>query len=41
VNRSAALLMAQRAEFGDDERMRQDFLHLKILSSEYKSRFAG
>jgi hypothetical protein len=26
VNRSAAPEMAQRAEFGGDERMRQDFL---------------
>jgi hypothetical protein len=34
--------MAERAEFGDDERMRQDFLAAPYDTfSEYKSRFAG
>jgi transcriptional regulator GlxA family with amidase domain len=34
--------VAQRAGFGDDERMRRAFMrHLGISPSEYKRRFAG
>jgi len=34
--------VAQRAGFGDDERMRRAFMrHLGISPSEYRSRFAG
>ena len=34
--------VAQRAGFGNDERMRRAFLrHLGVSPSEYRSRFAG
>ena len=34
--------VAQRAGFGDDERMRRAFMrHLGVSPSEYRSRFSG
>ena len=39
---AAVVEVAQRAGFGDDERMRRAFMrHLGISPSEYRSRFAG